>query len=415
MLTKRKRLQILLSAVLVILSLSGLTWINYRFSLQNPGGNDFMTYWNPARYLLLKGFSPYDDRVGLATEELIYGRPADITRGEDLNLFVYPIYSMTFFGPFGALDYLAARTLWMTFLEMAAIALALISLKLSGWKLSPAGLAALLLFSLIWYPEVRTLILGQFSGINALLIVGAILLVQQKRDVTAGVLLALSMSKPQMSFLIIPFTLLWGLSAKRWRLVQSILGSSILLWLLPMLLFPNWPLQWIRELSKYPAYTARIGSIVEIISGVIPGLSQPLSLILYAFFGLFLLREWALAWGKDKRWYLWTALMTLVISNIISPRNATTHYVELLPVPLLLFQFWKENWGIKGEIAAWSILGVLLSGLWALFLLTVQGNAEQAAVYPAFPLACFFGLWWLRSHALGQPAVFLDKIPLTQS
>jgi hypothetical protein len=415
MLTKRKRLQILLSAVLVILSLSGLTWINYRFSLQNPGGNDFMTYWNPARYLLLKGFSPYDDRVGLATEELIYGRPADITRGEDLNLFVYPIYSMIFFGPFGALDYLAARTLWMTFLEMAAIALALISLKLSGWKLSPAGLAALLLFSLIWYPEVRTLILGQFSGINALLIVGAILLVQQKRDVTAGVLLALSMSKPQMSFLIIPFTLLWGLSAKRWRLVQSILGSSILLWLLPMLLFPNWPLQWIRELSKYPAYTARIGSIVEIISGVIPGLSQPLSLILYAFFGLFLLREWALAWGKDERWYLWTALMTLVISNIISPRNATTHYVELLPVPLLLFQFWKENWGIKGEIAAWSILGVLLSGLWALFLLTVQGNAEQAAVYPAFPLACFFGLWWLRSHALGQPAVFLDKIPLTQS
>ena len=224
MLPKRNRIQIFLSIFLVIISLIGLTWINYRFSLQNPGGNDFMTYWNPARYWLLKGLSPYDERVSLATQEIIYGRPADIARGEDLNIFVYPMYSMIFFGPFGALDYLAARTLWMTVLEVAAIALTLISLKLSGWKLSPPGLAVQLLFSLLWYPGVRTLILGQYSGINALLIVAAIFMVQQKHDILAGVLLALSLSKPQMSFLIIPFTLLWGFSTKRWRLVKSFLG-----------------------------------------------------------------------------------------------------------------------------------------------------------------------------------------------
>jgi hypothetical protein len=413
MLPGRNHAQIYLSIFLVALSLFGLTWINYRFSLQNPGGNDFMTYWNPARSWLLKGLSPYDDQVGLATQQIIYGRPADISKGEDLNIFVYPMFSMIFFGPFGALDYLWARALWMTALELAAIALTWISLKLSGWKLSPWGLAALLLFSLLWYPGIRTLILGQYSGINALLIVAAIFLVRQKHDALAGVLLALSMSKPQMSFLIIPFTLLWGYSTKRWRLVQSILGFSILLWILPMLFIPDWPLQWIRQLVKYPTYTARIGSIVELISGVIPGLSQPLSLALYAFFGLFLVREWVLAWGKDERWFLWTALMTLTIANIISYRNATTHYVELLPVPLLLFQFWKEKWGIKGEIAAWATLGVLLCGLWAIFLLTVQGNIEQAAVYPTFPLACFLGLWWLRSRHLERPAILLDKIPIT--
>jgi hypothetical protein len=412
MLPKRKHFQTFLSIFLVVFSLLGLTWINYRFSLQNPGGNDFMTYWNPARSWLLKGLSPYDERVGLATQQIIYGRPADINKGEDLNLFVYPLFSMIFFGPFGALNYLWARTLWMTMLEISAIAIALISLKLSGWKLSPLGLAALLLFSLLWYPGIRTLILGQYSGINALLIVAAIFLIQQKRDVLAGVLLALSMSKPQMSFLIIPFALLWGFSNKRWRLVQSILGCGVLLWVLPMLFIPDWPLQWLRELSKYPAYTARIGSIVEVISGAIPGLSQPLSLVLYAFFGLFLIREWALAWGKDERWFLWTALMTLTIANIVSIRNATTHFVELLPVPLLLFQFWREKWGTKGEFAAWSTLGVLLFGLWAVFLLTVQGNIEQVAVYPVFPLACFLGLWWLRSRFIERPAVLLNEIPL---
>jgi Glycosyltransferase family 87 len=411
MLPTRKHFQVILSFFLVVFSLIGLTWINYRFSAQNPGGNDFMTYWNGARSWLLKGLSPYDDRVGLATQELIRGRPADSATGEDQNLFIYPLFSMVFFTPFGPINYVLARALWMTILELAALVLALVSLKLSGWKLSTTGLAALFLFSLLWYPGFRTLILGQYSGINALLIVAAILMVQQKHDVLAGIFLAFSMSKPQMSYLIIPFILLWGVSTKRWRLVQSILGSSILIWILPMLLIPDWPLQWIRQVIKYPGYTVPIGTVVEIISGLIPGLSLPLSGILYAFFGLFLLREWFLAWGKDERWFIWTALMTLIITNIITFRNVTTHYVELLPVPLLLFQIWKESWGSKGEIAAWTTLGVLLFGMWALFLSTVQGTAEQAVMYPAFPLACFAGLWWVRSHIIRQPVILLNKIP----
>jgi hypothetical protein len=412
MLLKRHHFRVLLSFFLVLFALLGLTWINYTFSIQNPGGNDFMTYWSGARSWLLKGLSPYDDRVGLATQEMIRGRPADIASGEDQNLFIYPIFSMIFFTPFGPFDYNLARALWMTVLEIAAIALALVSLKLSGWKLSTMGLTALLLFSLFWYPGFRTLIQGQYSGINALLIVAAILMVQQKHDVLAGVFLAFSMSKPQMSYLIIPFILIWGVSKKRWRLVQSILGISILIWVLPMLLIPDWPLQWMHQLIKYPGYTVPIGTVVEIISNLIPSLSLPLSGILYAFFVLFLIREWILAWGEDEHWFLWTSLMTLTITNIITYRNVTTHFVELLPVPLIIFQFWKERWGIKGEIANWITLGVLLIGMWTLFLLTVQGNAEQAIMFPAFPLACFFGLWWLRSHTIRQPDILLNKTPL---
>jgi hypothetical protein len=413
MLSKWNRSQIVLSSILLLLSLLGLTWINYRFSLQSPGGNDFLARWTGAHYWLLQGISPYDEKVALATQEMIYGRPADIARGEDQNLFVYPMFSMIFFAPFGALDYPVARALWMTVLEATLFALTFISLKISRWKISPPGLAMVFLFALLWYPAVRTLVLGQYSGINALLMICAILMIQQKRDIPAGILLALSMSKPQMSFLIIPFTLIWAVSTKRWKLVQSLLGSSILLWVIPMLFLPDWPLQWARQLIEYPSYTAPIGSIVAIISGLIPQVSYPLSLILYAFFGLFLIREWILAWGKNERWFLWTALMTLVITNLITYPTATPHYVELLPILFLLFQFWKERWGLSGEIAAWMTLGIILTGLWALFLLTVQGNAEQAVMYPPLPLACFAALWWIRSHVLYQPDIVPPEIPLT--
>ena len=382
MLPKWNRFQVVVSSILLLSSFLGLTWINYRFSLQSPGGNDFLARWTGAHYWLLQGLSPYDEKVALATQEMIYGRPADIASGEDQNLFVYPMFSMIFFAPFGALDYPLARALWMTVLEVTLLALTFISLKISRWKISPPGLGVVFLFALFWYPAIRTLVLGQYSGINALLMVGGILLIQQKRDIPAGVLLALSMSKPQMSFLIIPFTLIWAFSTKRWKLVQSLLGSSVLLWVIPMLFLPDWPVQWARQLIEYPSYTAPIGSIVAIISGLIPRLSLPLSLILYAFFGLFLIREWVLAWGKDERWFLWTALLTLVITNLITYPTATPHYVELLPILFLLFQFWKERWGLGGKIAAWVTLGVILTGLWAPFLLTVQGNAEQAVMYP---------------------------------
>ncbi len=412
MLAKWKHFQVAVSAILLFLALLGLTWMNYRFSVQNPGGDDFLGKWNGARNWLLQGLSPYDERVSLATQEMIYGHPANIENGEDKNYYVYPVFSIIFFAPFGAFDYPTARALWMTLLEITLLALGYISLKISGWKVSLPGLAVLLLFSLLWYPAIRTLILGQYSGINAFLIVAAILLIQQKRDTLAGVLLALSMSKPQMSFLIIPFTLLWAFSTKRWRLVQSILGSSILLWIIPMLFLPDWPIQWARQMIEYPSYTDRIGSIVAILSGSNPRLSLPLSLILYALFGLYLIREWVLAWGKDERWFLWTALMTLVITNIVAFRTATPHYVALLPVLFLLFQFWKERWGFRGEIAAWLTLGVILAGMWALFLLTVQGTAEQAVMYPPLPLACFAALWWIRSYVIGQPAIVLNKIPL---
>ncbi len=413
MLSKWNRSQIVLSSTLLLLSLLGFTWINYRFSLQSPGGNDFLARWTGAHYWLLQGLSPYDEKVALATQEMIYGRPADIASGEDQNLFVYPMFSMIFFAPFGALDYPVARALWMTVLEATLFALTFISLKISRWKISPPSLAVVFLFALLWYPAVRTLVLGQYSGINALLMICAILMIQQKRDIPAGILLALSMSKPQMSFLIIPFTLIWAISTKRWKLIQSLLGSSILLWVIPMLFLPDWPLQWARQLIEYPSYTAPIGSIVAIISGLIPQVSYPLSLILYAFFGLFLIREWILAWGKNERWFLWTALMTLVITNLITYPTATPHYVELLPILFLLFQFWRERWGPGGEIASWITLGIILTGLWALFLLTVKGNAEQAVMYPPLPLACFVALWWIRSHVLNQPAIVPPEIPLT--
>ena len=117
----RYRSAFLFAALVLVslLGLVGLTWANYRFSAQNPGGNDFLARWMGARKWLMEGISPYDEHVSLATQEMIYGHPADVSQGEDISHFVYPLTSMVFFGPFGLLDFLPARALWMTVLELS--------------------------------------------------------------------------------------------------------------------------------------------------------------------------------------------------------------------------------------------------------------------------------------------------------
>jgi len=59
----REPLILILLVLFVVGGVAGLTWMNYRFSVQNPGGNDFLARWMGARKWLMEGISPYDQRV----------------------------------------------------------------------------------------------------------------------------------------------------------------------------------------------------------------------------------------------------------------------------------------------------------------------------------------------------------------
>ena len=63
-------------SLLSLLALIGLTLANYRFAVQNPGGNDFLVHWVGTRALLVDGISPYSDETALRIQRMAYGRPA---------------------------------------------------------------------------------------------------------------------------------------------------------------------------------------------------------------------------------------------------------------------------------------------------------------------------------------------------
>ena len=79
--------------VFSILVITGLTYVNYQFSLNNPGGNDYLARWNGAHEWLMNGNNPYSDQVSETAQRMIYGRLANPDNGEDIAHFVYPLYS----------------------------------------------------------------------------------------------------------------------------------------------------------------------------------------------------------------------------------------------------------------------------------------------------------------------------------
>lgn len=409
--TKRQIATVLLLILAAIIIPALLTYVNYQFSVQNPGGNDFLARWNGAHEWLKNGLNPYSDEVSVSTQKLIYGHPANVKKGEDLNQFVYPLYSMIFIAPLGLMDYNLARAVFMTVLELCMGVICLISLKITGWKVKRLGLVGLMLFSIGWYCSVRTIILGQYSGINVVLMLLAILAIQNKQDVAGGVLLMLSTGKPQMSYLLVVYVLFWAFTTKRWRLIWSMVISFGFLMLISMAFLPTWPLDWLRQMISYPEYTSRIGSTLSVVAGFMPGISVRLSMLLHAAFYLYLLSEWIRSRGKDINTFVWTAFMTLVVTNLVAFRTATPHYVALLGPLFLICKVLEERWGTLGKWINVSMFVVLFVGLWVLFVSTVKGVDEAAIMYLPVPFLSLFFLWWTRWWAIKPMKSFFEKDP----
>ncbi len=383
-----------------------LGYANYRFVLQAPGGNDFLPRWLGARVWVVEGGNPYDREVSVAAQTMIYGRPANLEAGEDLAHFVYPLPAMLFFVPFGLFSFPVARAMWMTLLELALPALAMLGILIARWRPRPLLLTLLVLFSVLWYHGLRSVVVGQFAVIEALLMIGALLAIQRDQDAWAGVLLGLSIAKPQMPFLLIPFVLLWAVSRRRWLLILSSLATFAILMGGSLAIMPDWPMRWLRQVFEYPRYT-ELGSPISILGGVLPGLEPWFTRALTALMLLYMFWEWRLAWEKEDAWFQWTAAVTIVITNWVAFRTATTNYVVMLPALYLVFAVWSRRWGKAGDLAVVVALVVLGLGLWWLFLTTVRGNTESPWMYIPLPAVALAGLWWVRWYVVRS-----DRLPI---
>ncbi len=394
-------LQLIILAVFAVVLLAGLTFFNLRYAGANPGGNDFLVHWVGTRAFFTEGVSPYSDEAALRIQTLAYGRAAQT--GEHELRVAYPLYSMVLFLPFALVsDFTTARALWMTLLEISLVLLMFLSIRLSDWKPKPLLLAGILVFGLLWYHGLRPLINGNAVILIALFIVGGLNALKNGQDELAGLLFALSTIKPQVVIVFYLFILIWGLRKRRMKLVGWMVGVVLLLAVTAALFLPDWILQNLREVLRYPGYNPP-GTLQTALAYYLPAMGARLGWIVAGVLGGVLLLEWWLSTRWEFRGFLWTACFTLVVSQWIGIQTDPGNFIVLTPAILLVFTLWEERWRRGGRIMTLVSLALLFVGIWAIFLGTVQyGDQPQQSPFMFLPLPLFMliTLFWVRWWAV---------------
>jgi hypothetical protein len=374
----------------------GIFLANYSFVKSQPGGNDFLARWMGARFFL-QGVSPYDDRVGLETQTIIYGHPADPAKGEDLELFVYPLYSMPLFVPFALADFPLARALWITFEEIALFMALAVTFTTIRYSPTLGTNACWMLFALTWYFSVRALINGNPIIFVTLFLVCSWKCIRDGRWLFAGLFLAFATMKPQVTGICIAWMVLWALQNRHWKLVGWFGAWMVALIGAALVIEPNWIIDNMQEAMRYGIYTEP-ASPSAIFNLYLPGtgfwIGVGVSLAVWAI--LFIV--WWRMRKADFSGMVWAAGMMLAMGFWSGIQNDPGNQFILLPVLICILSWWSK---VKGDSLVRDI-GLLIAlwiGLWGFFFATLKmGNQPIQSPWMLFvlPLIVLVGLFWMR-------------------
>jgi hypothetical protein len=357
------------------------------FTSRYPGANDFASRWGGAKAFWRDGLSPYSDEATSQIQLLIYGRPIPPEEEQeyDPGPFAYPFYTVFLLFPFVWLPYEWAEAVWLVLLEACLLLGLLVTIRLIRWRPPLWLLACTALWAFLFYPDARALVLGQFSVFVFAMIAVSLWALDSRREALAGVCLALSTVKPHMVFLLVPLLLAWAVRARLHRFVAVFAAGMILLLGVSWLVEPPWLAEFVSQVARYPSYTA-IGSPLWIVAHVlVPVLG---SVGEWVMVGLAVLGLGVAAWLSFRReragLSIWLVGLCLVVTNLVALRTATSNYVVLLLPLVLIFKALQRCTGGQWLVVPLEL--VLLVGMWAHFLFTLEGKFEHPAVYLPLPL-----------------------------
>jgi hypothetical protein len=274
----------------------------------------------------------------------------------------------------------------MTALQGAIIFGVILTLSLFDWRPAPWMLGSIFAWSILNYPEARAVILGQFAPFAFFSMVGVLFLLRRQNDFLAGALLVVSTIKPTLVFLLIPLLFLWAISRRRWQFIYGFGAVLGLVTIGSLIMLPSWIGDWISSILLYPQYTGGQSPIWLLTNQYLPSFVRIGELSLTGILVIVLLIAW---WrflrSKDDHEFYWIISFTLLISNLIVPRSATTNYVMLLfPILGFFVSIERECWyGARVNIL---IMIFSVVGHWWLHMTTVVGNQEQAINFLPIPI-----------------------------
>ena len=323
---------------------------------------DLQPLWQAGRWMVEGHGSPYSEEMTRLLQMRSYGRPAQ--QDEDNRAFVYPLYILLLVLPLIYLPLPWAQAAWFTLLELAAVVGAVGAMRVAGWTLSARRVLLMVIWAFLLYPMTWAMALGQVSIVVMALMVMTLLALQAGWESWAGVCLALTTAKPQMSFLFVPALLLAAVMQRRSRFLLSFIAAMGALLLASFVVSPSWLADIWRATASYfesqpfPPPVALLGKAVAGEQG------EAVTFVLVAL----LLAGLAWIWRRERHARplpVWAIGLTLVVTTLIAPRTSLVNQVMLL-LPLAMVLRDLAARGVWGNVAAVGLAMALLVTMWGI-------------------------------------------------
>jgi len=332
-------------------------------------GNDFYQVWLTSQEWLRHRRDPYSPEMTREIQIGLYGRPLDPNRPTDpvdRRVFPYPFFTDLLFWPAAEFPFAPLRVAVVCVLAALTFASVPLWLRALGWRLGAKWIAVILLLTLSSYPSLEALFAAQLGLLVAFLLAASLVALRRGRFLLAGILMAITTIKPQVTALAILYFLTW--SACDWQARRGFyLGFFATLALLvgaSLAAMPHWIQSWTHTVLAYRHYT-RPPLVTEVLTSHLgPHLAGPGTFALTAAsIVIAILLAWrcrSADYGSFAFWMTLSLLLSITTITIL-PGQAIYDHLILLPGILVLVR-------CRGQLRDGGIVPRILLSLGALVL-----------------------------------------------
>ena len=308
-----------------------------------PRGNlsDLYPRWLGARELLLHRRSPYSAEITREIQQGYYGRALDLTRADDPKDeqgFAYPAYVLFLLAPTVNLPFDVVQQGFRRMLVVLAAVSVLLWLRVLRWKPSLGTVLVLIVLMLGWLPMVQGIKLQQLSLLVAGLLAACGACLAGGWLLLAGGLLALATIKPQLTWPLVLWLLVWAGSEWRSRR-RFVFGFGLVMLLLlggAQLLLPGWLRMFAEAIGQYHRYTHNQSVLVWLFGTVAGRILEAVSVVVCALC-LWRMRGEPASSAAFGRAFALLLALTVLIVPMFAPYN------QVLLAPAIFALLWSEG------------------------------------------------------------------------
>lgn len=377
--------------------------VNYIIAANILGGQEFFVKWAASKNLFFQGINPYSQNsFNIITQKsksiLVIPSKADFH-------FLNPIYSLVLFLPFALIsNFIVARTLWLIINEILLFFSVQIILRILEWKLNLSQKRIFLIFGLFFVYSIIVLLQGSEHIILFFFFLLSLETAKNHNFIGAGIFLSLLTINPLMMLLPILTLLLFLLKNKGWVGVIWFLISLSLFIIGLLILQPDWPLQFLREIIiNAPLSGLSIPGKV-----IIQLFNNPISSVLWNLLALFAigLTIYEIFFMKMLNCSpVWMVGLILTINPLVVIQQNLGYMCFLLFPFGLIFQQWDRKNIIFGKrvIQIAIIVFSIFLPIFGLLTKSILNETILPVFFYLFPVGfVLLNLYWIRGWVVNE-------------